>query len=293
MSVENTPESREASAYFDAIERELSIARAIAQPARITWLLLVANVAFFIAAWLHGQVVLHDGFGFSTRYLSVVQLSFYTGMKVTEHVAMGDWWRLLTSAFVHMDVSHIIFNAYGLYALGPLIEKFYGQHRWLVIYVGSALCASLASYFLNDAVSGGASGAIYGLVGAAFVFGFKYRAVLPERLSRALTTGMLPWVIFGIGVGFFDFLPMDNAAHIGGLISGGLIAGLMRSHLDASSEGASRSALLKLGAGICAGLVGASLVAWGLEVRECTTSADAYIACYPELYQELRSMPRP
>lgn len=289
--MENTPESREASAYFDAIERELSLARTLAQPTRITWLLLAANVAFFIAAWIHGQVVLHDDFGFSTRYLSVVQLSFYTGMKVTEHVAMGDWWRLLTSAFVHMDVSHIIFNAYGLYVLGPLIEKFYGQYRWLIIYVGSALCASLASYAFNDAVSGGASGAIYGLVGAVLVFGFKYRAVLPERLSRSLTTGMLPWVIFGIGVGFFDFLPMDNAAHIGGLVSGGLIAGLMRSHLDSNHDSTSRRALLKLGAGVCAGLVGASLVAWGLEVQECTASADAYLTCYPELYRELLSTP--
>lgn len=272
---------------YDELRREVGLARLLSRPVQVTWLMLGANVILFAAAWFYGEVVLLREFGLPAGVLNVGQLSFFTGMKVTSLVEQGQWWRLLSSAFVHMDIMHMLFNGYGLYVLGPLIEKFYGRARWLIIYVGSALISGLASYLLTDAVSGGASGAIYGLVGASLVFGYKYRAELPERVSRALTSGMLPWVVFGIGVGFFDFLPMDNAAHIGGLLSGGLIALLMRGAVDRGQASGAGELLVRLiaGASLASLLVAGAF--WADEFQRCTTSRDAYLQCYPELEGKL------
>ena len=133
----------------------------------------------------------------------------------------------------------------------------------------------------TDAISGGASGAIYGLVGASLLFGVKYRSVLPERVSKALTTGMLPWVVFGIGIGFLDFLPMDNAAHIGGLLAGAALAWVMPSALESSSPWRQRAAQALAAAGIL--LTVATGVMWAQELGSCASSAEAYKACYPQL----------
>lgn len=285
----------ESRAYFDAINKEIILARILSRRTPLTWILLLINVALFIGAWVFGEKVLHEEFNFQTWNLNVGQLAFYTGMKISEHVLeQGQWWRLISSAFVHMDITHILFNGYGLYVVGPLIERFYGKSRFIVIYFGTAILSALASLFLNDAVSGGASGALYGLVGAMLVLGYKYRSQLPERISRALTRGMLPWVIFGIGIGFFDFLPMDNAAHIGGLLSGALLALIMKSKLarpmlkdeeghilgSAHTPGdwiarTTAAALILLGLG--------TAVAWSAEVDQCTESRTAYISCYPDI----------
>ena len=268
---------------YEDFEREVRLARMLEKPVRLTWVILAINVVLFLAAWGFGEVFLHKGLGLSAKVLNVGQLTFVSGMKLTEHIAAGQWWRLISSAFVHMDWSHILFNGYGLYVLGPIIEKFYGRWRWLVIYFGAAIISSLASYFLNDAISGGASGAIYGLVGAALVFGYKYRSEIRERVSKALTSVMFPWVVFGIGIGFLDILPMDNAAHIGGLISGGVLALMMKSEAVAHT----RSKFSELGVrGIAGALVGLTLltgVFWAQNLQQCTTSEQQYLECYPQV----------
>jgi membrane associated rhomboid family serine protease len=215
--------------------------------------------------------------------LNVGQLTFVSGMKLTEQIAAGQWWRLISSAFVHMDWSHILFNGYGLYVLGPIIEKFYGRWRWLVIYFGAAILSALASYVLNDAMSGGASGAIYGLVGASLVFGYKYRSELPERVSKALTSGMLPWVVFGIGIGFLDILPMDNAAHVGGLVSGGALALMMKSEAVADTRSKFSDLAMRALAGVLVGLTILTGVLWARDLQRCTTSEQQYLECYPQV----------
>lgn len=267
----------------DDLVREVRLAKMLDKPVRLTWVILVINVALFLAAWGYGEVALREGLGLSAKVLNVGQLTFVTGMKLTEQIAAGQWWRLISSAFVHMDWSHILFNGYGLYVLGPIIEKFYGRWRWLVVYFGAAIISSLASFFLNDAISGGASGAIYGLVGAAFVFGYKYKDELPARVSRALTSGMLPWVVVGIGVGFLDILPMDNAAHIGGLVSGAALAAMMKSEAVAEQRSKVGELAVRGFAGVLVGLTILTSVFWVNELRECTTSEQQYLQCYPQV----------
>lgn len=268
---------------YDDFKREVRFAKMLDKPVRLTWVILAINVVLFLAAWGFGEVVLHKGLGLSARVLNVGQLTFVSGMKLTEQIAAGQWWRLISSAFVHMDWSHILFNGYGLYVLGPIIEKFYGRWRWLVIYFGAAILSALASYVLNDAMSGGASGAIYGLVGASLVFGYKYRSELPERVSKALTSGMLPWVVFGIGIGFLDILPMDNAAHVGGLVSGGVLALMMKSEAVADTRSKFSDLAMRALAGVLVGLTILTGVFWARDLQRCTTSEQQYLECYPQV----------
>ncbi len=268
---------------YDDFKREVRFAKMLDKPVRLTWVILAINVVLFLAAWGFGEVVLHKGLGLSARVLNVGQLTFVSGMKLTEQIAAGQWWRLISSAFVHMDWSHILFNGYGLYVLGPIIEKFYGRWRWLVIYFGAAILSALASYVLNDAMSGGASGAIYGLVGASLVFGYKYRSELPERVSKALTSGMLPWVVFGIGIGFLDILPMDNAAHVGGLVSGGALALMMKSEAVADTRSKFSDLAMRALAGVLVGLTILTGVFWARDLQRCTTSEQQYLECYPQV----------
>jgi membrane associated rhomboid family serine protease len=206
-------------------------------------------------------------------------------MKLPWLVESGQWWRLISSMFVHLDVAHIVFNGYGLYAIGPIIERFYGRARMFAIYMVSGLLAMWASQVMSDVPSGGASGALYGLVGAMLAFGFKYRRQLPERFSRALTTGMLPWVVFGIGIGFLEFVPFDNSAHIGGLIGGAAVAWVMRSRVARGPGPVWGERVVGAVAGACVVALVVSFMFWAVEVAQCTGSVDALDMCYPELFR--------
>lgn len=271
------PDLNDTKRLMDAIDREVSFARILSTPVVWSVWLVGVNIAFFIVAFIAGL----DRFAAFPHDFTPLQYVFYTGMKVSEHIAQGQWWRLVSSMFVHLDIMHIGFNAYGLWTLGPLLEKFYGGRRFMVVFMVSGIVGAAASYFFTAVPSGGASGAIYGLVGALAVFGMKFRAELPPRVSRSFTTGMAPWVILSIGIGFLDAIPFDNAAHLGGLISGGLVAAMMRSELDRTDR--------KKREGVVAVLFFASLIAmaatafsWSAEVARCIGSAQDYAACYPE-----------
>jgi len=87
----------------------------------------------------------------------------------------------------------------------------------------------IASFIIKraDEPSAGASGALFGLVGVLFVFGLKYRRELPEGFKRAFGTGMLPVILLNLGIGFLGRGIIDNAAHLGGLLSGAAIASLV------------------------------------------------------------------
>lgn len=267
---------------FDAVAREVRLARLIQEPVRATWWFLGAVVAIWLAAFFWGA-----GLGIQTPYFNNEQVTLYTGMKVNELLADGEWWRLLSSQFVHLDVMHVLFNGYGLYILGPLIERFYGWRRFTVMYLASGTVGALASFYFTAMPSGGASGAIYGLAGALLVFGFKYRRDLPERVSKSLTVGMLPWVVFGIGIGFLESLPMDNAAHLGGLFSGGVLALVMRSKLRRPRR--LGEYVVAVAAVVAAAALVWMCVEWGAELWTCAADRTAYFECYPDLEDQLMS----
>jgi membrane associated rhomboid family serine protease len=135
-------------------------------------------------------------------------------------VADGDLYRLVTSAFMHYGVTHLLFNMYALWVIGPPLEKSLGRLRFTALYALSALGGSVLVYLLSplNAATAGASGAVFGLFGAAFVVG--------KRLS--LDTR---WVVglIALNLAFTFVIPLLGGAniswqgHIGGLVTGAVV----------------------------------------------------------------------
>lgn len=130
-------------------------------------------------------------------------------------------YRLITSAFLHAGLLHLIFNMYALYIIGPQLESFFGRTKYLIIYLVSAIIGNLLSLlFLSDTyVSVGASGAIFGLFGSLLYFGYHYRVYL----SGVIKSQIIPLILVNLFIGFVGS-GINNFAHIGGLIGGVLIS---------------------------------------------------------------------
>jgi len=142
-------------------------------------------------------------------------------------VGKDQWWRLLTSTFLHFGIVHIGMNMYVLYQIGPFIETVFGRIRYLAIYFVAGLAGSLVSVWIHpNAVGAGASGAIFGLYGA--VFGFllvKRRTLNPvavKSISRSAGIFVLYNVVYGTMSGTTDL-----SAHFGGLVAGFLMGMLL------------------------------------------------------------------
>ena len=128
----------------------------------------------------------------------------------------GEYFRLLTCAFLHIGIVHLLFNMYALYVIGPQVESFFGKFKFILIYLLSAISASTLSLIFNDnVISAGASGAIFGLLGALLYFGYYYRVYLGNVLKSQIIPIILINLLFG-----FVVSGVDNAAHVGGLIGG-------------------------------------------------------------------------
>lgn len=141
-------------------------------------------------------------------------------------VAAGDWWVLLTSGFLHASIPHVGINMFLLYRMGPNFEKLLGPFRFILLYVGSLLCGSLAvivaGLFGPDNAARGASGAIFGLFGALVIL-YQSRGISLQQ------SGLLPILLINA---VFSFLPgISLAGHLGGFI-GGLIAGAVAFQWD-------------------------------------------------------------
>ena len=129
----------------------------------------------------------------------------------------GEYYRLISCAFLHIGVIHLLCNMYSIYAIGPTIEYFFGKAKFLFIYFYSAITASLfVLIFQGDQVlTAGASGAIFGLLGALLYFGYTYRGYIGNKmLSQALSV-----IALNLFIGF-TMSGISNAAHIGGLVGG-------------------------------------------------------------------------
>lgn len=139
-------------------------------------------------------------------------------------ILLGEWWRLITATFLHGNLLHIALNGYALYMIGMEVEAFYGRGRFAAIYALSGLAGSVASFiFLPPFTPGvGASGAIFGLIGAlAVYFGLNRR--LFGKMGQAQFWNILFVIVLNMGIGFSGIFPIDNSAHIGGLIAGAAV----------------------------------------------------------------------
>ena len=159
----------------------------------------------------------------------------YWGANFRPLTTGGQWWRLLTSTFLHGGLMHVLANMYGLLFVGILLEPVLGRARYAFVYLATGILASMASIWWYDAtVSVGASGAIFGLYG--FFLACLLLKVFPPDFGKAFLASTLVFVGFNLLMGFTGGI--DNAAHIGGLVSG-FILGLIMSGRLKQRQGAS------------------------------------------------------
>ena len=186
-----------------------------------TMALLAANAAWWITAELVG----------STRD-SLSLLDF--GANYGPLVAGGEYWRLLSSVFLHIGIMHLVLNSLGLLIYGMLLERAFGSLRFTFIYLASGLAGSTASFVANPlAISAGASGAIFGLLGALAACFLTGRGSL-GRGSRRDAAGIGVLVAINLAWGFM--VPgIDNWAHIGGLVMGFALGGVLASGSESHS----------------------------------------------------------
>jgi rhomboid protease GluP len=178
----------------------------------VTWLLIAINVAVLILMEMNGG---------SVRTSTLIAF----GAKVNTLINAGQVWRLFTSMFLHIGLIHLAVNCFSLYNIGTLLERFIGSLRFVVLYVLAGLCGGLASYWFSPrSISAGASGAIFGLLGALAVFFYLHRALFGKTANRILTNvALVALVNLGLGA---SIPGIDNFAHVGGLL-GGIIVGAL------------------------------------------------------------------
>ena len=147
------------------------------------------------------------------------------GSNVSSLTLHGEPWRLLTSVVVHAGLSHLLFNAFSLWLLGTMVEARVGGGRVLLVYLASGAAGSLATlwYHSGGVNSVGASGAIFGLYGFLLLLLVSRKMVLNKFDRRAMLGLVLYLVLSSLLSGLEGNI--DNAAHVGGLLAGGLVAG--------------------------------------------------------------------
>ncbi len=170
----------------------------------VTLILIIMNVVVYLVT------------AFVSRSLDIdIRVLVDFGAKVNELIDQGEYYRLVTSAFLHADAMHILFNMYALFALGRILEDFIGKARYISIYLFSALTGGILSYYYTPNVSVGASGAIFGLLGAILMVAiFK---------KQVVNRGLLPRIAIVLMISLFSGFSSgttDNYGHIGGLIGG-------------------------------------------------------------------------
>lgn len=143
------------------------------------------------------------------------EVLIHFGAKVNELIVQGEYWRFFTSMFLHIGILHLAFNLYALWAIGPMLEQQIGRFRYITIYFFSGITGSIASFFFTNALSAGASGAIFGLLGALVSYTRKDSKLWRSGFGKNLV------IIIGINLSLGFFEPsIDIYAHIGGLICG-------------------------------------------------------------------------
>ncbi len=176
----------------------------------ITYALIAINIIMFILMYILGA-----GSENTNTLLKFGALS-------KAHIIINsEYYRIFTSAFLHIGPMHLVFNMWALYAVGSQVENYFGKKKYLIIYFVSILIASLLSLAFTplEVISAGASGAVFGLFGALLYFGYNYRAYFGNVILRQI----LPIIMINLFIGFTSS-GINNLAHIGGLIGGVLIS---------------------------------------------------------------------
>ena len=215
----------------------------------LTQVLFGANIAVFLATALaSGSAINISG-----------EVNFHYGANFGPYTLSGEWWRLLTYMFLHGGAMHIFFNMWCLWDLGRLCESLYGRWTFAAIYLITGVAGGLASIAWNPRVlSVGASGAIFGLAGALIASFYLGEFSLPRVAISGTLRSLVIFAVFNLGFGLFGAI--DNACHIGGLVSG-LILGALIARLAPQADAPLRRATV-------VGVIALALLAAGFGVRQ-------------------------
>ena len=216
----------------------------------LTQVIFGANIAVFLATALaSGSAINISG-----------EVNFHYGANFGPYTLSGEWWRLLTYMFLHGGAMHIFFNMWCLWDLGRLCESLYGRWTFAGIYLITGVSGGLASIAWNPRVlSVGASGAIFGLAGALIASFYLGEFSLPRVAISGTLRSLVIFAVFNLGFGQL-FGGIDNACHIGGLVSG-LVLGALIARLAPQSDAPLRRAIV-------VGVVVLGLLAAGFGVRQ-------------------------
>ena len=181
----------------------------------VTVVLLVVNVLVWVA---------QEAFGGSQNTDDLIDF----GAKYGPLIACGDWWRLITPMFLHIGFFHLLANSFGLFIFGGMVERIFGSVAFAAIYLVAGVLGNLFSYWADigiyhsTPIGAGASGAVFGIVGAFGSYLLLNRHVLGQMGRQAMMS-----VLFIVGINFVlgvTLSGVDNMAHLGGLFGGALLA---------------------------------------------------------------------
>jgi rhomboid protease GluP len=216
----------------------------------IPWALyavMVINVAVWAA---------HVFSGMSPMAPAPAALFAWGANSATAVVRDGEYWRLLTATALHGGVLHLGLNMFALWDAGRRVCLWFGNGQFLLVYLCAGLAGSALSLHFSSqqAVSVGASGAVFGVLGALSVSLLRHRASLPRAMARQLLISQTMFIALMLAQGFV-LQGIDNAAHIGGLLAGGAVGGLLVESFVPKASAARRRGRQALAVGMVALLV--------------------------------------
>lgn len=168
---------------------------------RVSHLILALNVAIFL---------------YQTAFAPTLLMA---GAKVNSAILSGQYYRLISSMFIHASTTHLLINSFSLHSTGPSVESWFGKKRFFLLYIVAGLCGNFLSLRCTPTPAVGASGAIFGLVGASAVLLARHRDILGPRSRRALQS-LVYIVIMNFGLGLTPGSRIDNFGHLGGFLGG-------------------------------------------------------------------------
>lgn len=178
----------------------------------VTYLIIAVNIIMFLISVYFSNNIMD----INNNVLEIM------GAKDNTLILNGQYYRLFTSMFLHGGLIHISMNMYSLYILGKIVEKFYGRIKYIFIYFVSGICASILSFIMTPQMSVGASGAIFGMLGATFVMAYK----LKDQIGKDFLKNIIFVIIANIAMSMA--VPnIDLYAHLGGLVSGTILSAIL------------------------------------------------------------------
>lgn len=241
-------------------EEQNFVTALVERPVTITYAILAVNLLIYLLmVGVAGGSYLNN-----ILYMNDVGTLIAFGAKTNQLLREGELFRLITPVFIHGGLLHLASNSYAIWMIGPLVEKLYGPARFFLIYLLAGMGGVAGSYLgglsRSPTIPGvGASGAIFGLFGVLLVFGYRYRDELPPGFRQSIRSGILPVILINLFIGF-SIPSIDNAAHIGGLLTGAALVFVVPYLAPGRHRDSARGFLLLA---VCVALTGGAFVrAW-------------------------------